>query len=220
MPKVFINYRTGDGDEAAALLYQALSDRFGEEMIFRAAASIQPGDLYAQKLIDGVRGSAVLLAIMSPGWPHCPELRDENDWVRREIMAAHTAGIRVIPVLKGRKTGRLKAGDLPTELAWLADVQSLVLDVRDNKADLARIGDELVALVPSLRAADRSTAGSPEPGGVRNSASEVHGTVVQGREVTTGDIGGTVIKRTRGPVHAGMGDINRRSPPAITSMAS
>jgi hypothetical protein len=43
---------------------------------------------------------------------------------------------------------------------------------------------------------------------VRNSASEVHGTVVQGRDIT-GDIGGAVIKGTRGPVHAGMGDINQ-----------
>jgi hypothetical protein len=208
MPKVFINYRTGDGDEAAALLYKVLSDRFGEEMIFRAAASIQPGDRYAQKLIDGVRGSAVLLAIMSPGWPHYPELRDENDWVRREIMAARSAGIRVIPLMKGRKTDRLRGGDLPAELAWLADVQSLVLDLRDNKADLARIGDELAALVPSLRASDRSATRSPEPDGARNSASEVHGTVVQARDIT-GDIGGTVIKGTHGPVHAGQGDINQ-----------
>jgi TIR domain-containing protein len=208
MPKVFINYRTGDGDEAAALLYRELSDRFGEDMIFRAAASIQPGDIYARKLIDGVRNSDVLLAVMSPDWPRYSQLRDESDWVRREIMEAHAAGIRVIPVLKGRKTDRLKASELPPELAWLADVQSLLLDMRDNKADLARIGDELAELVPSLREADRSALRSPEPGVVRNSASDIHGPVVQGRDIT-GDIGETIVKGTHGPVHAGKGDINQ-----------
>jgi hypothetical protein len=34
---VFINYRTGDGDEAAALIGERLSDRFGAELVFRRA---------------------------------------------------------------------------------------------------------------------------------------------------------------------------------------
>jgi len=51
MQGVFINYRTGDGEEAAALLEQRLSDRFGKERIFRATTSIKPGQPYPEKLM-------------------------------------------------------------------------------------------------------------------------------------------------------------------------
>jgi hypothetical protein len=209
MNDVFINYRTGDGDEAAAMLEGALSTRFGGEKIFRAAKSIAPGESYPEKLLSAVRQSAVLLAIMGPDWSSHPRLRDENDWVRREILEAYGCGIPVIPVLKGRTTDRLNAADLPADLARLADVQSLRLDTRDNGTDLRRIGDELAALVPSLKEADRPAHRSPDPGAVSNSASEIHGTVTQSRDIT-GDVG-TVIKGNDGPIHAGKGDINQNS---------
>jgi hypothetical protein len=103
---VFTNYRTGDGEEAAALLEQRLSDRFGKEKIFRATTSIPPGQSYSEWLINAVRNSVVLLAVMGPDWAHAPRLRDESDWVRREILEAYASKLTVIPVLKGRRTER------------------------------------------------------------------------------------------------------------------
>ena len=135
MHEVFINYRTGDGDEAAAMIEKVLSERFGKERIFRAARSIAPGSPYPETLLNAVRNSAVLLALMGAEWSHYPQLRDESDWVRREILEAFAYGIRIVPVLKGRKTDRLKVADLPIDLARLADLQSLRLDMRDNEAD-------------------------------------------------------------------------------------
>lgn len=209
MHEVFINYRTGDGDEAAALLEQALSGRFGEERIFRAAKSIAPGAPYPEALLEAVRRSAILLAVMSADWARYPQLRDTNDWVRREILEAYAYAIRVIPVLKGRKTDRLDTADLPTELARLADAQSLRLDTRDSGADLKQIGDKLADLVPSLKDADRAAPRSSDPGTVHSSASEVRGAVVQTRDII-GDVG-TVIKGNHGTVHAGKGDINQET---------
>jgi hypothetical protein len=208
MYEVFINYRTGDGDEAAVLLESKLSARFGEGRFFRAATSIPPGELYPQRLLNAVRRSEVLLAVMSPDWPHFPQLRDDTDWVRREILEAYAYGIRVIPVLKGRKTDRLNAADLPAELARLADVQSLRLDMRDNGADIVRIGDELADLVPALKEADHAQRALIREA-THNSVGTARGTVVQGSNVT-GDIG-TVIKGNHGPVHAGKGDIYQDS---------
>lgn len=209
MNDVFINYRTGDGDEAAVIIEKVLSERFGQERIFRAAKSIAPGSPYPETLLDAVRNSAILVAVMGPEWPHYPQLRDRNDWVRREILEAYSHGIRIVPVLKGRETGRLKATDLPAELARLAELQSLRLDMRDNEADLARIGDELAALVPSLHAADRTASRSGAPATVRNSASDIQGTVIQSHGIT-GDVG-TVIKGNHGSVHAGKGNIYQDS---------
>jgi hypothetical protein len=121
----------------------------------------------------------------------------------------YARGIRVIPVLKGRKTDRLNVEDLPAELARLADVQSLRLDTRDNRADLARIGDEFAKLVQSLKDVEQAATRSPAPETVRNSVDEAHGTVVQSRDIT-GDVG-TIVKESHGPVHTGKGDINQNS---------
>lgn len=209
MSDVFINYRTGDGDEAAAIIEKVLSERFGKERIFRAARSIAPGNPYPETLLHAVRNSAIMVVVIGAEWAHYPQLRDANDWVRREILEAFSNGIRIVPVLKGRKTDRLTATDLPPELARLADLQSLRLDMRDNEADLVRIGDELAALVPSLRASDRAASRSQAPVAVRNSANEIHGTVVQSHSIT-GDAG-TVIKGNQGPVHAGKGNIYQES---------
>lgn len=209
MQGVFINYRTGDGEETAALLEQRLSDRFGKERIFRATTSIPPGQLYSEWLINAVRNSAVLLAVMGPDWSHDPRLRDENDWVRREILEAYASKITVIPVLKGRTTERLKAADLPAGLERLADVQSLRLDPRDNELDIRRIGDFLAELVPALRKADRGAAQSADAGTVYNTVRDTSGTVTQSHHID-GDVG-TVIKGNQGPVHTGKGDIKQNT---------
>ena len=153
MAEVFINYRTGDGDDAAALLELYLAQRFGKEHVFKASQSIPPGQAYPPALLKAVRRSLVLLAIMGPDWSRAPRLRDEDDWVRKEILEARKCGVTVVPVLKGRKTDRLDAADLPPELTFLADVQSLRLDTK-SQADLDSIANEVGNLVPSLKAID------------------------------------------------------------------
>ena len=195
MPGVFINYRTGDGDEAAALIGERLADRFGAELVFRASRSIPPGADFADELLRAVRSSTVLLAVMGPGWSRDLQLRDEDDWVRREILTAFDQGVQVIPVLKGRKTDRLKQADLPAELTRLADVQSLRLDMASATADVNHIGDVLAELVPPLRAADRQ-AGHPPDSSAQQAAERG---------------GHTVITGSHGPVHTGSGSIYQDS---------
>ncbi|MGI5286575.1 toll/interleukin-1 receptor domain-containing protein [Nonomuraea polychroma] len=208
--EVFINYRTGDGEKIAGLLERDLSHRFGTEHIFRASKSIPPGAVYQDQLISAVRRSSIVLAVIGENWSKHPELHDEEDWVRKEILEAFTCGIEVIPVLDGRKTERLNPADLPAALKRLADVQSIRLDLHDLQSGLTRIGDQLAAKVPELKAADRIPQREPEVGEVHNSVDEVRGNVVQTREFT-GDFG-TVIKNNQGPVHAGNGNLYHNSP--------
>jgi hypothetical protein len=203
--EVFINYRTGDGDESAELLASRLSDRFGREHIFKASHSIQPGELFPKALIDAAQKSNVLLAVMGPDWGAAPQLREEADWVRKEILAGQTSGAWVVPVIKGRKTDRLVRASLPPELMWLADVHSLRLDMHESTDDLARIGDFLADLVPALKAADR-TAGEPTASGATdNSASDVAGNVVQGRDIS-GGVHNVSLRDTTGPAMVGDGN--------------
>ncbi|MFF3285628.1 toll/interleukin-1 receptor domain-containing protein [Streptomyces sp. NPDC003023] len=211
MTDVFINYRTGDGDKTAALIDQELSRRFGSGRIFRASKSIAPGRAYPDELRTGLRRSAVLLAVIGPDWTNFrARLRDPDDWVRTEILEAFARELPVVPVLDGRKTDRLTKADLPEELARLADIQSVPFSTQDAAAGLKRLGDVVADMVPGLRDLDRDAAPSSEPGSVTNSIGDVSGTAVQSRDFT-GDVGGTVVKGSTGPVHTGQGDIYQNS---------
>lgn len=202
MAEVFINYRTGDGDEAAEFLASSLSDRFGKEHVFKASHSIQPGESFPKALIAAARKSDVLLAVMGPEWGAAPQLREEADWVRMEIVAAQESDTRVVPVIKGRKTDRLDRASLPAGLAWLADVHSLRLDMHQSTDDLKRIGDFLADEVPTLRAADRMGEESMASGTTRNSADDVTGNLVQGRDIS-GGVHNFNVTDTTGPTMLG-----------------
>ncbi|GAA3782021.1 hypothetical protein GCM10022403_015720 [Streptomyces coacervatus] len=210
MPDVFINYRTGDGDYLATILDRELSHRFGPAAGFRASKSIKPGQKFAPELLRGVRRSSVLLAVIGPGWAASPALRNEEDWVRREILEAFDCGIPVIPILSGRRMERLRGEDLPAPLAQLAEIQSLRYDNQNAPVDLDRIVAELVELVPELAPSGQRERGAAvsQPGSVHNEVTGgTQGPVFQGRDFT-GDVGGTVIKNNSGPIHAGKGDQN------------
>jgi hypothetical protein len=201
MAEIFINYRTGDGEEAAELVATQLAERFGQEHVFKAAHSLTPGELFPQALTDAARRSVVLLAIMGQNWALAPRLRDEADWVRREILAAQSSGSKVIPVLKGRKTDRLVRDDLPSELRWLADVHSFRLDMQESTADLKQIGDFLADFAPALKAAQQSPG---DAAATSNSATGSVGTVFQGRDFTGDQMNAA---NANAPVQQGDGNI-------------
>lgn len=206
MPDVFVNYRTGDGDEAANILETYLTNRFGEGRIFRAVRSIHPGQQYDKGLLSAVWASRVLLAIIGPGWADHPDLKREDDWVRRELLEAREANVTIIPILKGRRAGRLQAEELPPELEWLTRLQSMILDTRDSEPYLDRIGDRVAELIPALREANAANQQAPELGPVRNDASHIDG----GTVFQVGSVGGSL---TSSPVSnsqgvTGSGDVH------------
>jgi TIR domain len=171
VPDIFINYRTGDGQDIATAIDLALAGRFGRAQVYRASRSISPGENYIHDLLTAVRGSQVLLAVIGPRWLTVVDeqgrsrLTDEADWTRTEILEAFEHGVRVIPVLVGRLQPRLSAIDLPPELARLADLQSRRLDTHNFDADLRALGDEVARLVPSLVDSDQpGDASEPDAG--------------------------------------------------------
>jgi TIR domain len=156
MVEIFVNYRTGDEENVAALLEHELSRRFESGVFFRAAKSIPPGDDYEKALVTAVRRSSALLAVIGPRWlevcgkDKLPKIEDESDWTRREILEAFDCGIRVIPILVG-PAKLLGADDLPAALSALATCQYTRLRSRDLEADLDRLAVDLSKLVPELK---------------------------------------------------------------------
>jgi hypothetical protein len=174
MTRVFINYRNGDGEEAASALERELVHRFGEEQVFRAPRSIEPGAEFSAELSSAARTCDAFLAVIGENWVHDRRLHHESDWVRREILLALEAGALVVPILKGRATERLSITDLPAELADLAARQSLRYDPRGDGSDLARIGDYLASKIPELKQAEDRRAASGGAVSIRHNTGQVH----------------------------------------------
>jgi hypothetical protein len=148
MPAAFINYRTGDGEATATLFERELSRRFGAEKIFRASQGVQLGSDFELEILEAVRRSSVLLAVVGPRWLYAQDesgrrlLDKRSDWTRREIIEAFACNVRVIPVLIG-STPRLISHQLPAPLQPLARCQYLRFDHRDADAGIQRLGDTL-----------------------------------------------------------------------------
>jgi hypothetical protein len=178
VPEIFVNYRTVDEAGGALLIERELSRRFGGDRVFMDHRSIPLGQEFAPELINGVRNSTVLLAVMGVHWLD-ERLTDERDWIRRELLEARDNDVRVVPVLLGRE--RLNRPELPADLAWLADLQYRTLDFRDMDHGLRVLGDKLAELVPSLAAADQNATPPPGTGGVTNTIGIATGPVHMGQ---------------------------------------
>ncbi|MFF9346425.1 toll/interleukin-1 receptor domain-containing protein [Streptomyces sp. NPDC014734] len=234
MPLIFVNYRTRDEAATAALIERELSRVFGDGNVFRASKSIEPGSRFPLELLRAVRRSSVLLAVIGPRWFETRSadgrsaLHDPDDWTRREIEEAFEMGAVVIPVLVSG-TERLNAKDLPPELGILADCQYRRFDHRNVEADLARLADDLIGLLPELAEAARNngyvprvsakSAGDGDGGGDGSGderdgeAARVRAGVIKHRQRggignLNGDFRGTFVSEPRGPVHTGSGQQN------------
>src|SRR5262249_17660682 len=162
---VFINYRGEDSYSYGALLHAELCRRFGSGLVFLDSESIPAGADYVEQLLGQVRRARVVLAVIGTRWliasgPDGRRIDDPADWIRRELVEAFAAGLRVIPVLIDG-ADMPTAADLPDELALLARCQYRRLRHRDASVDLARLVAELAELDPELTAAAAGSSESP-----------------------------------------------------------
>lgn len=160
MGGVFINYRSMDVPEVAASIDQALTQRFGEDLVFRDCESMEPGDDYPAALRKALERVEVLVSVIGPQWltltdgPAGPRLIDrEGDWVRREIARALQRRIHIVPVIiKDTPTDAtpLDPDDLPADIRSLAYKQVHELSWRNFRNGMAGLLARLVGLAPSL----------------------------------------------------------------------
>jgi len=152
---VFLNYRTGGADQMVLLLHDELASRLGEQAVFRDISSIPLGTAFEPVIMENVAGARVLLAIVGPKWEHATTasrtrcLDEPEDWVRRELLHARANDVRVVPVLVGQRN-RLRAEDLPNELAWVASAQSMQLTGDAGRPEVALFVDRLLRRCPEL----------------------------------------------------------------------
>lgn len=215
MPKIFINYRTNDGQSDALALDQDLCQRFGKENVFYASRSIPAGEDFTYALTAASRRCRVLLAVIGPDWLAAWEdANTDTDWILREIMNAKDSGAIIIPIIVGRLTELLpKDGDpdndelrrlLPKKLDFLSKRQYRRFDHRDSRSFFDRLARDLVELIPELavttsegRADTSATPNAPQPGNTSQSGGI--------GSVSGIEAGSTVIGTSNSPVNSGSG---------------
>ena len=125
MNDIFISYRRDDSAGHAGRLFDRLKDRLGAEHVFMDVTDLRPGQDFAVELEHAVAKADCLLAVIGPRWLDAVDtsgrrrIDDPDDFVHREVGAALSKGISVIPVLVHGAT-MPRADELPEALRSLA----------------------------------------------------------------------------------------------------
>ena len=174
MSGIFISYRRDDTQGFAGRLEDDLSERFGDELIFRDC-EIEPGEDFTERLRMTLDSADVALAVVGPRWEAASDahgqrrLEQADDWVRIELETVLARRIPVVPVLVGG--ARMPAATvLPDSLQELARRQAFPLsDFRwhDEVSELAR---RLATMSPVLERAFRARGGTDKTSGGATSA--------------------------------------------------
>jgi hypothetical protein len=130
--RVFISYRRGDSEPAAAHLRHSLEKVLGEGKIFRDLDTIKPGQDFETTIQEAIRGTTVCLVLIGETWltlenaAGTRRIDEAHDYVRTEIEMALNAGVEVIPLLvEGARMPRSR--DLPESIKALATKQAYEL---------------------------------------------------------------------------------------------
>ncbi|SCL49078.1 TIR domain-containing protein [Micromonospora citrea] len=144
MAGAFINYRTGDGHDKAALLNERLCAVFGKEQVFLDSTGLPAGRLFPPELKRRLRESSVLLVLIGRNWLDVRDanglrrIDDPDDYVRYEIRKSIKRQKVVLPVLLDGAPLPSPV-DLPGDIVDLPSFQYRHLRTREEAKDLEEI---------------------------------------------------------------------------------
>jgi hypothetical protein len=162
--QVFISYRRHDGAKDARAVFERLRREFGNDRVFMDLEGISPGEDFVEALERQLDGCSVLVALMGRNWAGAGNvdgerrIDDENDFVRIELRAALTRGIKVFPVLIDGASPP-KQTELPQDLRPLVRRQAISLDYAKFDDDLARLSRAIRQVLGSDEAPSGSGSG-------------------------------------------------------------
>ncbi len=122
MTKIFISYRRDDSIGHAGRLYDRLVDHLSENEVFMDVSSIPASEEFQSYIEQVLAECSVCIVVIGRNWS-LERLHEKNDFVRREIHAALSSGIRVVPALFDDAI-MPDASNLPAELKGLTECQS------------------------------------------------------------------------------------------------
>ena len=154
--EIFVSYRRSSDSGVAGRIYDGLTRELPSASIFMDVDKLNPGDDFEQGLDKSLGSCAVLLAIIGPDWADLRDengqvrLRQEDDFVRKELATALGKGVRVVPVLV--QGARLPpASALPPDLQALSKRQTVEIRHEKFSADVHALAKSIAATTPGLR---------------------------------------------------------------------
>ena len=177
MSAIFLSYRRDDSSGYAGRLFDNLSDRFGRERVFMDIETLEPGMDFVDGIDRAIESCGAVIAMIGPNWTRALDsegrnrLEDPNDFIRLEIIAALTRGVRVIPVLVHDANMPLEQ-ELPEPLRPLCRLQAY--EIADNRweFDVSRLAEFLEPLIaepgdepPAGRATTTDSDETPDTNG-------------------------------------------------------
>ena len=148
MARIFVSYRREDAAGFAGRIKDELERRFGDIEVFRDVDDIASGDDFVERLNRALHDCRVLVAVIGQNWlaakntEGTSRLHEPDDFVRREISAALTNDVLVIPVLVNGAAMPDEA-DLPDDLKLFARRQAHELADSRWDYDINRLGDRI-----------------------------------------------------------------------------
>ena len=164
MATIFISYRKTGVDKASSLhLAEDLRESFGSDTVFRDEKGLRLGRFDAQ-LLNQVKSCKAMLAVIGPSWiDRMDELRNPQDWVRKELEEGLRLQILMVPVLVD--DARLPRNwELPDSLQDLLTYHSWRIHQRHWKENVSELID-LLAQYLHLEKRTRGEAAIPNLSG-------------------------------------------------------
>jgi len=130
MAAIFISYRKLGEDKASALhLAEDLRESLGQDAVFLDERGLGLGR-FDDQLLDEAQSCKAMIALIGPAWnDRIKELRNTQDWVRRELEMGLQRGILMVPLLLDQ-TRLPEESDLPSSLLKLLHYQTVRIHPR------------------------------------------------------------------------------------------
>ena len=143
MAAIFISYRKLGEDKASALhLAEDLRESLGQDAVFLDERGLGLGR-FDDQLLDEAQSCKAMIALIGPAWnDRIKELRNTQDWVRRELEMGLQRGILMVPLLLDQ-TRLPEESDLPSSLLKLLHYQTVRIHPRYWKENVNELIDEL-----------------------------------------------------------------------------
>ncbi len=147
--KVFISYRRSDTQDFTGRLADKLRAARGVAQVFLDVEEIDAGEDFVHRIHKSITDSEVCLIVIGPRWADeagAARLKDENDFVRLEVIECLKSGHRIVPVLAN--DAAMPAPDaLPPDLADLTRLNAVSV----RHGDFERDTDHLVDVIFSRK---------------------------------------------------------------------
>ena len=145
MSGIFLSYRREDSANDAAVIYERLTERFGEEAVFLDVRNIELGDDFLVAIEHALSEASYILIAIGPRWLVLTDqegrqrLAQPDDVVRFEVRTALNTNKRVVPMLVGGAT-MPRPGELPGDIRKLVRRNGIAIrPAPDFEADVAAL---------------------------------------------------------------------------------